>query len=212
MELMGSRRSLTIVCGLLLAGLCARAQIIEFESGGLRYQTLTKGGVTVMFAVLPNHVRDYSILQVAVANGSPIAWMIKPEDFHFRRDDGAAVEPKTADDVISDLIQKASRSDVMKLVATYEATVYGNAHMQSTNGYTARLRAADADMNNNKIKAAAAASAIALVPTKLAPGQSTDGAVFYPTAGKPLGAGHLVVNTGGEVFDFPVSAAASETH
>ena len=37
------------------------------------------------------------------------------------------------------------------------------------------------------MKAAAAASALALVQTKLTPGESTDGAVFFPTEGKPLG-------------------------
>jgi hypothetical protein len=44
------------------------------------------------------------------------------------------------------------------------------------------------------------------VTTKLAPGQSTDGAVFYPSGGKPLGAGKLVVNAAAEVFEFPVEA------
>jgi len=36
------------------------------------------------------------------------------------------------------------------------------------------------------------------------PGQSTDGAVFYPTSGKPLGNGRLIVNAAAEVFEFPV--------
>jgi hypothetical protein len=39
-----------------------------------------------------------------------------------------------------------------------------------------------AEFTSTRIKAAAAASAIALVQTKLAPGQSTDGAVFYNLA------------------------------
>jgi hypothetical protein len=56
------------------------------------------------------------------------------------------------------------------------------------------------------LKAAAAASAIALVTSKLAPGQSTDGAVFYPNQGKPLGSGRLIVNAAGETFVFPVEA------
>ena len=38
------------------------------------------------------------------------------------------------------------------------------------------------------------------------PGQSTDGAVFYPSQGKPLGAGKLIVNAAGETFTFPVEA------
>ena len=45
-------------------------------------------------------------------------------------------------------------------------------------------------------------SVIALVQTKLAAGQSTDGAVFFPSDGKPLGAGYLVVRTNTDVFHF----------
>ena len=46
------------------------------------------------------------------------------------------------------------------------------------------------------------ASAVALVQTKLAPGESTDGAVFLPLDAKALGAGHLQVRTNTDVFDF----------
>jgi hypothetical protein len=63
-----------------------------------------------------------------------------------------------------------------------------------------------AEVGSTKLKAAAAASAIVLAQTKLMPGQSTDGAVFYPNNGKPLGVGQLVVHAGGEDFVFPVEA------
>ncbi len=36
----------------------------------MKYQTLTRGGVTVMYTHLPSHIREYSILQAAVSNGS----------------------------------------------------------------------------------------------------------------------------------------------
>jgi hypothetical protein len=55
------------------------AQVIDFESNGLHYKTMTKGGVTVMFAYLPPHVKDYSIVQVSISNGSPVSWTIKRE-------------------------------------------------------------------------------------------------------------------------------------
>jgi hypothetical protein len=62
---------------LLAASLAAcatlSAQIIPFESNGLLYKTLTKGGVTVMFAYLPAHLKEYSIMQVSISNGSPIS-------------------------------------------------------------------------------------------------------------------------------------------
>jgi hypothetical protein len=57
-------------------------------------------------------------------------------------------------------------------------------------------------MGSTKLKAAATASAMAMVQSRLAAGESTDGAVFFPTDGKPLGPGHLVVRTNTDVFDF----------
>ena len=61
------------------------AQVIEFETNGLKYQTLTKSGVTIMFATLPQRLRDYAILQVAVSNGSKAPYIIRPEDFTYVR-------------------------------------------------------------------------------------------------------------------------------
>ncbi len=180
-----------------------RSQVIQFESNGLKYQTLTKGNVTIMFAIMPSHIRDYSVLQVAVSNGSPVAWIIKPEDFKFHRHDGEAITPSSAREVVNSLIEKASRGDVIKLVTAYEAGIYGNPNLKSfTNGYESRRRSALAEVSSAKIKAAAAASAIGFVQTKLNPGQSVDGAVFYPTNGKPLGPGHLVIEAAGETFEF----------
>ena len=63
-------------------------------------------------------------------------------------------------------------------------------------------RLAALSMGSTKLKAAATASALAMVQTKLAPGESTDGAVFFPTEGKPLGPGRLVVRTNTDVFEF----------
>ncbi|MEO7144198.1 MAG: hypothetical protein ABI165_11940 [Bryobacteraceae bacterium] len=184
----------------------AGAQVIEFDSGGLRYQTLTKGGMTIMYAPLPSHIREYTILQVAVSNGSPIAWSVRPEDFTFERPDGTLIQSMAARTVIIGFMEKASRGDVIKLVSTYETNLYGISHFKSTNGYEERRQNALAEVSSRKIKAAAAASAIAFVQTKLAPGQSTDGAIFYDTAGKPMGPGKLVVHAAGEVFEFQSDA------
>jgi hypothetical protein len=90
---------------------------------------------------------------------------------------------------------------VIKLVTTYESAYYGISRMRSTNGYEQRRQAALAE-TSTKLKAAATASALALVTTKLAPGESTDGAVFFPTDGKALGPGHLEVRTNTDVFAF----------
>jgi hypothetical protein len=40
------------------------------------------------------------------------------------------------------------------------------------------------------------------VPVRLKPGESTDGAVLYPTGGKALGAGKVLVDTAGTVFEY----------
>ena len=185
-----------------------QAQVIEFESGGLTYRTLSKNGVTIMFAHLPSHVHEYAILQVAVSNGSQAPSTIRPEDFSFHRQDGGVVSATPARTVVTALIEKANRHDVIKLVSTYEMGLYGIARFRSTNGYEARRQAALAEVSSTKIKAAAAASAIALVPTRLIPGQSTDGAVFFPAAGRPLGPGRLIVQAAGEIFDFGAESLA----
>jgi hypothetical protein len=183
----------------LLLGLLASAQVIEFESGGLKYQTLTRNGVTVMFAHLPTHVHEYAILQVAISNGAPAACTIRPEDFTFVRADQSAIHAVPARQVVGALIEKGNRGDVVKLVSTYEMALYGMTRFRPTNGYESRRQQYLAEVASTKIKAAAAASAIALVQTKLTAGQSTDGAVFFPTDGRPLGAGRLIMrNSGGE--------------
>ena len=182
-----------------------RAQVLEFESGGLKYKALTRGGVTIMFAPLPTKVLGYTILQVAISNGSPVAWSFKPEDFRFEQDGGLRIQAVSAGTVVTQLLDHASRGDVGRLITAYESALFGNAKVHSTNGYESRRQDYLA-LGSTKLKAASAASAIALVTSKLAPGQSTDGAVFYPSKGKPLGAGRLIVDAAGETFEFPVEA------
>jgi hypothetical protein len=189
----------------VVALLAHAQQILDFESGGLKYKAMTRNGVTVMFSMLPTQIRDYAILQLAVSNGAPISWTVRPEDCSFEKTDGETVQALPARTVVGTLIQKATRGDVIKLVAAYEASLFNNAQIHSTNGYEVRRQNAFAEFGSNKLKAAAAASAIALVTTKLAPGDSTDGAVFYPNRGKPLGTGKLIVNAAGETFVFPVN-------
>ena len=41
-----------------------------------------------------------------------------------------------------------------------------------------------------------------MVLTKMEPGNSTDGAIFFPTSGKALGAGRMVVRTSTDVWEF----------
>jgi hypothetical protein len=181
---------------------------IDFESHGMHYEALTRSGITVMFAPLPPHVKEYNIVQVTVTNGSPVSWTVKPSDFSFTRHDGTLLQTVSADEVVSSLLEKASRNDVIKLQLLYESTIYALSNFRSTNGYEQRREAAMAQFVNARFKAAAAASAITLVPARLKPGDSTDGAVFFEnrTKEKSLGAGRFTAHTCGEMFVFETYA------
>lgn len=187
--------------GLVLLCHSALAQVIEVESNGLTYQTLTRSGVTIMFTHLPGTLHQYAIVQVAISNGSAGPYVIRPEDFTFEKSDGHTIRAVSARTVIDMLLQKATGSDAIKLVTTYESGIYGNPHLRSTNGYETRRQAAIA-ASGTKVKTAVLASALALVQTKLIVGDSTDGAVFFPNDGKPLGSGRLMVRTNTDVFQF----------
>ncbi len=190
-------------CGLAFAlmSLAAQAQVIEFQSNGLKYQTLTKSGVTVMYAALPARLRQYAIIQVSVSNGSQSPYVLRPEDFTFMPDGAPPVRASAANSVVQMLTVRGSRSDVLKLVSAYEASLYGVPNMRTTNGYEERRQAAIM-AGSARLRAAAEASALAFVQTKLAPGQSTDGAVFFQTDGKPLSPGRLIVRTTTDSFEF----------
>jgi len=190
----------------LVACFSARGQVIEFESGGLKYQTLSRNGVTVMFTALPIQVRHYNVLQVAISNGAPNPVTIRPEDFAFHRRDGSTARAESADRVVGDLLERAGRGDVVKLVSTYEMGLYGAVRFRSTNGYEQRRQSALAEVSSSKLKAAAAASAIALVETRLKSGDSTDGAVFFATYGRPIDSGILTFSLAGQKFEFDVLA------
>ncbi len=179
---------------------------IEFQSHGMDYEALTKNGITVMFAPLPPHISNFNIVQVTVTNGSLVSWTVKPSDFSFVRHSGVTLQPVSADEVVESLLQKASRTDVIKLQLLYEDSIYGLSNFRSTNGYEQRREAAMAQFVNRTFKAAAAASAITLVPAKLKPGDSTDGAVFFENKSKEknLGPGRLIAKTCGETFMFEV--------
>jgi len=189
----------------MMAALAQGQAAIPFESNGLQYKALTRGGMTIMVAPLNTRIRDWEVFQVAITNGTPVAWAVKAEDFRFERETGSPIPALAAHEVVETLLKKASRTDTTKLVVAYEAGLFGNMHLHTTNGYETRRQDAIA-FGSTKLSAAGAASAIVLAPTKLAPGQSTDGAIFYPNGGKPLGAGKLIANAAGEEFVFAAEA------
>lgn len=188
---------------MLIAAAGLRAQVIEYEANGLKYQTTTRKGLTVIVSHLPNHVAGFGMVQVSISNGSQIYWTVKPEQFSWvRAENGATALP--TNQVVDLLLDHASHNDVVKLVTSYEQSLYGIPNMRSTNGYEERRRSALSYGMSSKLRAAATASAIALGQTRLAPGQSTDGAVFIPLPhdAKAMGGGRLVFQCEGETFEF----------
>jgi len=186
-----------------LAASAATAQVIEYEANGLKYQTETRKGLTVIVTHLPNHVAGFGLIQVSISNGSQIYWTVKPEAFSYVHGE-QIVSGLPASQVVDLLLDRASHADVVKLVTSYEGALYGIPHMRSTNGYEQRRQNAMAYGMPTRLKAAATASAIALGQTRLAPGQSTDGAVFIPLSHemKTLSGGHLLFRCEGEIFEF----------
>jgi hypothetical protein len=187
--------------GVIWLSQCAMAQVIEVQANGLTYQTLSHNGITVMFTHLPGSLHQYAIVQVAVSNASTGPYIIRPEDFAFERTGAEKIRAVPARTVIDMLRQKGNGNDAIKLVTTYESGIYGNPQLKSLKGYEDRREAAIA-ASGTKVTTSLIASALALVQTKLAVGDTTDGAVFFPTDGKPLGAGRLVVQTNTDKFEF----------
>ncbi len=181
----------------------AYGQVIEYEVNGLKYQTLSRKGLTIIVTRMPNHVAGFGLFQVSISNGSEIYWTVQPEDFSYVRPDVSATAI-SAGQVVDVLLDKGSHSDVIKLVTSYENLLYGIPHMRSTNGYEQRRQGAMTYGINARLKAAATASAIALAQTRLAPGQSTDGSIFIPLTHdlKTLTGGRLVFREYGETFEF----------
>src|SRR5277367_3308062 len=102
----------TILLG-LIAG--SPAQVIEYETQGIKHQTLTRGGVTIMFATTRAHVHEYAMLQVSVSNGAQIYSSIHAQDFSFQRADGNVLRAEQPDEVVKILLDRASPADVQKL-------------------------------------------------------------------------------------------------
>src|SRR5580658_3941041 len=93
-------------CGLALAffqaPLCA--QVIEFESNGQKYQTLTRSGVTIIFSHVANRLHEYAVIHVAVSNGSTAPYVLRPEDFSYVRANGQSIQAATAQTVVNMLM------------------------------------------------------------------------------------------------------------
>lgn len=198
-----SKRLIFVLAAFFAAALALCGQVIEYEANGLKYQTMTRKGLTVIVTHMPNHVAGFGLIQVSISNGSDVYWTVQPEGFSYLKND-MGMAAISASQVVDVLLDRGSHSDVVKLVTSYENSLYGIPHMRSTNGYEQRRQNALSAGMSSKLKAAATASAIALAKTRLGPGQSTDGSIFIPLSHdlKTLSGGHLVFRANGETFEF----------
>ncbi len=177
------------------------AQVIQFESNGMDYQVQTRNGLTLMCAPMPLTTSRYALMHVAVSNGSGQTRQINAADFAFEYSDGTVVRAVSEQQVIGDFFRTAKRSELLKLQSAYEKALYNNQFIRPNNGYEKRRLSALA-IGPRGLKASAAAAAISFVSGKLAPGDSTDGALFFPTSGRALGRGRIVATLDTEDFEF----------
>ena len=176
-------------------------QVIEFRSSGMDYQVLTRRGLTVMCAEMPLKTARYSLVHVAVSNGSEETWQVDTASFAIEYDSGKRVAAVSEQRVIDEFFRTARRSELVKLQAAYEAAVYTNQYIRPNNSYEKRRLSALA-IGPKGLKASAAAAAITFVSGKVHPGDSTDGAMFFPVPGRNPGQGKIVAQLGGETFEF----------
>jgi hypothetical protein len=177
------------------------AQVIHFESNGMDYQVQTQNGLTLMCAPMPLQTSRYALMHVAISNGSGQTRQVNAADFTFEYSDGTVVRAVSEHQVIGDFFRKARRSELLKLQSAYEKALYNNQFIRPNNGYEKRRLSALA-IGPKGLKASAAAAAITFVSSTLGPGDSTDGALFFPTSGRELGQGRIVATLDTEDFEF----------
>ena len=148
---------IAVLASLTLLAVTASAQVIEYEADGQKYQTLTRGGLTVIITHLPVQVAGYGLIQISIANGSDIHWTVKPEDFQYVRP-AETINGLTADAVVNVMLDHASTGDVVKLITSYERSLYAIPNMRTNNGYEQRRQNALAFGGAARLRAAAAAS------------------------------------------------------
>src|SRR5580704_12785825 len=87
---------LVLVIATMTAALAHGQAAIPFESNGLKYRVLTRGGMTIMIARLSTRIRDWEVFEVAITNGTPVSWAVKAEDFRFDREAGSPISALSA--------------------------------------------------------------------------------------------------------------------
>src|ERR1700743_2063193 len=132
---MVSRRTswLLLIAMVLCTAAFVCAQVIEYEVNGMKYQTLSRQGLTVIVTRMPNHVAGFGLVQVSISNGSDKYWTVDPEGFTYVSPVASAMGI-SAGQVVHVLPDKGSHADGVKLVKSYENALYAIPHMRTNNG------------------------------------------------------------------------------
>ncbi len=193
------------MAGLLFAFATAAApvtsQVIRFESNGMHYRVMTREGLTLMCAPMPFRTSRYAVMHAALSNGSSETWQVDTTNFAFEFDAGTLVNAVPERSVVEGFFRTAGRSELLKLQTAYEKVLYNNQYVRPNNSYEKRRLSALA-FGPKGLKASAAAAAITFASGKLGPGDSTDGALFFPTDGRPLEKGRIVATIESSRFEF----------
>ena len=126
------RNAILTLAVLFITSFPSTAQVIQFRSSGLDYQALTKQGLTLMFARMPLTAGRYSVLQIALNNGSVHTWKVEATDFYFESADGMRVRAISEQTVVGDFFRNAGRSEMLELQTVYEKALYSNEHVPTT--------------------------------------------------------------------------------
>ena len=142
----------------------------------------SREGVTVMIAPLERTILEYSTAQVWISNNSGRPLPIAPQWFAASLEGGASSAAVQDTVVLSDIRKHASGRDIEELVRAYESLLLGLPDEKAVGYYEQRKRAAMA--SGGKMRAAIMANVIILPETRLRPGETIDGTLFFRAGGK----------------------------
>lgn len=161
----------------------------------------SRDGVTVMIAPLERTILEYSTAQVWISNNSPRALPIAPQGFTATVEGGASFTAAQDTVVLNDIRRHASGRDIEELVQAYESMLLGLPDEKAMGYYEQRKRAAMS--SGGKMRAAIMANVIILPETRLRPGETIDGTLFFRQPGKSRPkVTRFTADLGGRHFEF----------
>lgn len=182
-------RRLLLIAALLAATAASTLQqrptappAIEVPYKGRTFSMASRDGVTVMIAPLERTILDYSTAQVWISNNTARSLPIAPQGFTATVESGATSAAAQDTMVLNDIRRHSSGRDIEELVRAYESMLLGLPDEKAMGYYEQRKRAALS--SGGKQRAAIMANVIILPETRLRPGETIDGTLFFHQPGK----------------------------